>query len=62
MAIKKDRNYFEEELGVLNGRLNYYIRYGYSPSLEPLVKILAKAVDELTKEYKRVISESANNS
>ena len=45
--MKTAREYAARELQILQQRLNAYTEYGYAEELEPIVKILYKAVSDL---------------
>ena len=41
--MKSTRQYYEEELAAIRGRLNFYTEWGCSPDLQPLVDVLRDA-------------------
>ncbi len=53
--MKSIRQYYEEELAVIRGRLGFYTEWGYSPELEPLVKALEGAEEAIVRAMPKTI-------
>lgn len=56
MATKSIKSYYQEEFEVIKSRLRYYTQYGFSPELEPLVKALETAFNEIKRELDKIQS------
>lgn len=48
------KDYYKQELNVIESRLNIYTEYGYSSELEPLVDALIEARNKIKAEYKKI--------